>query len=338
MPDWRLKILDECFSNRRRKYFIDDLVKKCNEKLEELSSGSGVSTRTIQADIRHIRLVHQAPLESYRDGKKTYYRYADEGYTIYKRALNDEEKTKLLATIKAIKSLHGIPQLQILKETELLLEEKLQANNEPVIEFDHNSALKGIEHLDALYHYIYEKKCICLSYKKFDQHEPKQHLLHPYFLKQYNGRWFLFALSDAHNEIRSFSIDRVIAVEPLDMDYIPNDFFNFSETENQLEYYFESIVGINRQQNTHPEEVVLKFSPGQINYILTAPLHHSQKEKMLNDGSMMITLTVWPNYELEELILRFGEGVEVLAPEHFRKHISNRLQQSLTPYKNGTLE
>ena len=52
--DIRYRVLDRCFRDRRRKYFIDDLVTACNEELFNYD-GSSVTERQIRADIHYMQ-------------------------------------------------------------------------------------------------------------------------------------------------------------------------------------------------------------------------------------------------------------------------------------------
>ena len=64
------------------------------------------------------------------------------------------------------------------------------------------------------------------------------------------------------------------------------------------------------------------FAPGKALYILTKPIHGSQKEKFFDkDVGLTITIEVIPNYELKSLLLSFGNEVKVVSP--------NWLQQEL---------
>lgn len=68
----RYQVLDRCFSDKRHKYTIDDLLSKVNERLFEL--GSSVSLRQIRDDIKHMRdrNTFDAPIETFPfDGKST---------------------------------------------------------------------------------------------------------------------------------------------------------------------------------------------------------------------------------------------------------------------------
>ena len=66
------------------------------------------------------------------------------------------------------------------------------------------------------------------------------------------------------------------------------------------------------------------------------PLHNSQRLIKTNeDGSIIIHLFLVENYELERLVLGFGNGIEIIKPEGMRKRMKSILEKSLEKYKLG---
>lgn len=51
---YTLKVLDRCFRDSRRRYYIEDLIEACNEELSNYD-GSSVSERTIRDDISFMQ-------------------------------------------------------------------------------------------------------------------------------------------------------------------------------------------------------------------------------------------------------------------------------------------
>lgn len=96
------------------------------------------------------------------------------------------------------------------------------------------------------------------------------------------------------------------------------------------EDYFYDIIGVTRIQGKEPEEIKLWFSPTSAPYVSTKPLHHSQKTKWLAAGELEIRIRVIPNYELETVILSFGENVKVLEPEWLMEKIKERWASALS--------
>ena len=80
------------------------------------------------------------------------------------------------------------------------------------------------------------------------------------------------------------------------------------------------------------EKIVLKVNAGLYPYIKTKPLHGSQKVKEVNEDYSIIELTVYPNYELESVLLSFGESIEVMRPDSLREKLKERLQNAVKNY------
>lgn len=93
------------------------------------------------------------------------------------------------------------------------------------------------------------------------------------------------------------------------------------------EDYFYDIVGVTRPEGVDVKEIVFKFTSVVAPYIITKPLHPSQKHKSDSTG-LEVMIKVIPNFELEKLILSFAEQVEVVSPQNFKDHIANRLHSA----------
>ena len=85
----RYKTIDECLRNRQRKWTLEDLIEKTAEVLYECEGiTTGVSKRTIQADIQLMRsnkLGYNAPIVI---TDKKYYTYSHAGYSITNAPIN----------------------------------------------------------------------------------------------------------------------------------------------------------------------------------------------------------------------------------------------------------
>jgi len=70
-----------------------------------------------------------------------------------------------------------------------------------------------------------------------------------------------------------------------------------------------------------------------VQYLLTKPLHWSQRKvREESDGAVVFAYQLTWNTELENLLLSFGEWVEVLAPEDLRQQIAGRVRQQYRRY------
>ena len=79
--------------------------------------------------------------------------------------------------------------------------------------------------------------------------------------------------------------------------------------------------------------VELWISPQLTPYIITKPIHESQRIKSKDTTGTIIQLKLYINYELKQLLLSYGEGIKVLSPTYLSSEIEQRLSQTLSLYK-----
>ena len=332
----RYQALDACFANRYKRFFIEDLIEACNKALQEfyLSKEDTVNDveyyvkrRTIFNDIAFMQSEEgwSAPIKRFYESHRCYYRYEDENFSINKRDFSQAELDTLDEALIMLNRLNGTAGFDWVSEFIANFEDKLgrKKNTTPVIGYEKNPYLTGIENLSVLYNYIVNKQVLKISYQHFTQGE-MVHIMHPYYLKQYNNRWFLFGITEQNKEVlTNLALDRIANIELADTPYIRNTSFDFEE-------YFDDVVGVSVPRSGKPEKVVLKISEKQYPYIKTKPLHPSQAE--LDKDNRIIQLDVFLNWELESLILSYGDDIEVIEPISLRERIQKRVKNLLEIY------
>lgn len=326
----RYQILDRCFSNFHRRYEIDDLVDCVNESLYDLY-GTKVSMRQIRDDIKHMRdrLTYDAPIKAYQyDGKRCYYRYEDRHFTIFNNELSVEDVAKLRTSIEMLSKYRGDSENAWLEEVITNLEYRfgIKSNKENIVSFEQNEQLKGLEYLSDLIDYAINHIPLCISYKTYTGKESTT-TVHPYHLKQFNNRWFLFGLEENEkygNHITNMALDRIVSFRRSNVSFVPNTDFDFNE-------YFKDVVGVTIPNNDSKiYHIILKFSQKQFPYIVSKPIHKSQM--IISDENCIVSIDVRPNNELITQILSFGPDVTVLSPSGFKKQIINRIQDTIKNY------
>ena len=332
----RYQILDRCFSNRYRKYTIEDLVDAVNEALYDMY-GSEVSMRQIRDDIKYMRdrVSYNAPIEAVPfDGKRCYYRYSDPNYTIFNTELTTEEVTKLCSTINMLGRYRGGANRwleEVISNLELRF--GIKTNREHIVAFEQNDQLRGLEFLSELIDSAINHQPLNLLYRTYNGKETNV-VIHPYHVKQYNNRWFLFGLEQTPNgdRIANRALDRIVKFSISNVPFVPNTSIDFSTR-------FDDGVTI-PDDDVQKETVVLKFEPDRFPYVVSKPIHHSQK--VLNEDECILQIEVRPNKELESVIFSYFPHVEVLEPatlrEQFKEKISNNLKKYLSVQKDRTDE
>lgn len=317
----RYKALDRCFRNPGMPYTIDDLLTACNNALhEEDPKSSGIQKRQLYDDIRFMETEagYSIDLVKTRKGKEVYYRYADINFSIAEQSLSEAEAAQIKEAVLILSRFKGMPQFEWIDEITARLESSfgLKKGAELIIDFEQNKYLKGLEFISDLFNAILYKRVLKISYQSFKQSNEFLINFHPYYLKQYNCRWFCFGYNEEQSKITNLALDRIKSITDLKGLYKENN-FDFSD-------YFEDVVGVTVEGDLH--NVVLKVQKDLWPYIETKPIHGSQKVKQRDKDHVTVGYNLRLNYELESLLLSHGEKIEILEPEHLKARLSGRLK------------
>ena len=121
----RYKVLDNCFRNPGKRYFIDDLIEECEKVLLEIDPDSnGISRRQILDDISFMESKDGWKIELTRSrvGRKVFYRYSDPAFSINNMPLNEVEINQLQSAADILSQFKG-----------LLLVDNLETVDDPLL-------------------------------------------------------------------------------------------------------------------------------------------------------------------------------------------------------------
>lgn len=326
----RYHALDQCFSNPGKRYFIDDLIEVCNKALYEYDGMSdGVKRRQVFEDIKFMESKQgwSVPLVRLKDGKQVFYRYDDKSFSIKNQPVNESEANQLKETLSILTRFKGMPQFEWMEELLVRVESafKLKGDNNVIVGFEQNPYLKGLHYFTEIFNAIHYKKVLKIKYQGFKQSKASKIILHPYYLKQYNSRWFLFGFNEALKTISNLALDRIADLQELNKNYIRNTAINFEE-------YFDDVVGVTVLENQPAQRILLKVSSSIWPYIQSKPLHGSQKIISKHKASVVIELLVQLNYELTALLFSYGIGLEILEPDALKTNIKSKAEALLNNY------
>ncbi len=327
----RYKTIDKCLQNRYRKWTLNDLINECSDALYEYENKEvNVSKRSIQLDIQMMRsdkLGYNAPIVVY---DRKYYKYDDENYSITNIPLTEHDMSVLSETVEMLKQFKDFSLFSELGGIIQKLEDKVyteKTHQSSIIHLSKNENLKGLEHLDVLYQAVLKKICLKIKYKSFKAREASEIVLHPYILKEFNNRWFLVGKKNREQQILTLALDRI---EKIDFDlktkYIQGKF-------NGDEYY-KNTIGVTVLNDEQCKEVVLEIDRSNAPYVITKPFHHSQEVlEKLSNGGVRIKIKVHLNFELERMILGFGNSIQVISPRVLRNKMKRKLKKALDFYE-----
>lgn len=320
----RYNTLDRCFNNIGRKYFIEDLMEECNKSLLIVDpKSSGVKRRQIFDDIKFMESEEGFKIELARkkEGRKTYYRYEESNFSISNQPINEKEANQLRSALQVMSRFEGLPQFEWVYEIKKKLETsfQLEENDLEIIGFDTNVDLVGLGYLSELFDAIYYEKVLEIKYKGFHSEEENIFQIHPYYLKQYNKRWFLLGQDKRFETLTVLALDRIVSIADSSEKYKPNLKINFND-------YFEDFIGVSKMSG-QSEIITFWVDQSRAQYVQTKPLHGTQKELGNKNEGTLFSIDVIPNKELETLLLSFGEDLYVISPDSFKEIMKERVQK-----------
>ena len=272
----RYQTLDKCFRDRQHRYYMEDLIDKCEEAIYYYNGVGGVCRRQIFEDIKFMESETgwSVPLERKQDGRRVYYRYRDPDFTINAQPLTEEETRQLRSVIITLRRFRGLPSNAWVDEVISNLEWRfgLRGKQENMIGFEQNPYLRGLNLLPDIIDAATSHQAVRITYRNYKNcDEEYTVVVHPWYIKQYNNRWFLMAHNAEADRISNYALDRIqnLNVEE-DVAYIPNK-------EVDFEHYFDDVFGVTiPPSDVEKIRVLLQFSKKQYPYIVSKPLHHSQ--------------------------------------------------------------
>jgi predicted DNA-binding transcriptional regulator YafY len=210
------------------------------------------------------------------------------------------------------------------------LEDKIytqKTQSSPVIDFEKNDSLKGLEWIEVIRKYIVAKKTMCVTYQSFKAREASTFCFSGYLLKEYRNRWFVLGIShQRYKPLLNLALDRIQTITAHDEDYIENTTIDFST-------YYNDVIGVTKSPGQRDVEVVFWIDAKNAPYVITKPLHHTQKLLSEDEKGKIFSIRVIMNFELERELLGFGSKLRVLGPRILVKQIKKQLYETLESYK-----
>lgn len=324
----RYKILDRCL--RRGGYSMANLRDAVNEELEFQGLSPVTALNTIRGDIRFIETTYpDIIVKETRSGRNKTYAYENPESSIFKLQFNDEELSQLSQCMAILSQFEGMPQMDWLESfmDRFKLSLNIESDGKQIVGFDYNPYLRGRQHFATLLTAISEKRVLSLEYKNFKQKKVDNIIVHPYFLKEYNNRWFLLGFNEDKQKISNFAFDRIVAISHVSSrQYRVNEEIDFNED------YFDDIIGVSHT-NAEQQPIIIKVAKDTYPYIETKALHWSQSVVDRDEDSVTIKIKVAPNFELEQCLLSYGEAITIEQPVSLREKIKERISRMRNNYE-----
>lgn len=166
-------------------------------------------------------------------------------------------------------------------------------------------------------------------------HEAEEHIFHPQYLRNYNGRRYVYGIYENEEENNglpfvTLPVDRIVTARLTKaVSYRPGD-------QQAYEAQLRNVLGASPNfRNPEVLEVVIRSHDPKVHkLLLSKPLHHSIREQQpcTAEQTGLLTMRVQITQELYNWILYYGKGIEVVEPAELRERIAIGLSQMVTYY------
>lgn len=275
---------------------FEEILEKLQFESELHEMNFDISKRTFQRDIKEIFNLYEIEIKCDRS-RNVYYIYRDS---------QDEYSQRLFEVLDIYQMLN------------------LNQSLSDFIEFSTRKPT-GTEHLSGLLYAIQNRFQLKISYKKFDSQDAEIRLIEPYLLKEFKNRWYLNAYDTEKKDFRTYGIDRMQYIQILTTK------FQFPQKINPKNLYRKSF-GIVKAGDAEPQEILLRFTKHQGEYIRTLPLHPSQEILEESEGEMLVRLSIVPTYDFIFELMSMGANLKVLKPKSLADELKTKFQEAAKNY------
>jgi len=340
----RYQVIDACIRNRQRSYpDIDYLIQRCSQRLDQK-----ISRSTIEKDLKAMKddpePGYYAPIR-YDRMKRGYY-YEDPEFSISNIQVKEEDIDAIEFAAKILRQYRGFHMVKRYAEAIDRIIDVVDVRRilsmeefEEFVQFETPAYMEGTGYIEPIIRAIKEKKVLRIEHLSFNVFKPPpvsaqstlkgtapgttSRILHPYLLKEHNNRWYVIGWDESEKDIRTFGLDRIKSIEPVDNPYRKSDF--------DPREYFKYTIGIIAPQSK-PPQIKIEFTKQQAQYLLTQPIHHSQRVLKETKNKVVFGFELHPTYEFISFILGHKDNVKVLAPEWLKDRVIEIINRMLKQY------
>ena len=334
----RLRIIDQLLSEEGQGYTMRQIVDHLNDELD-----LEVDRYAVMRDLKFIReqlgisILENPDKEEdpknhqVRNVKRLKYPSSSNG--IFKTNLTQEHKDILsfalsMMGLKAVTNLFGLKQLELHTK-----------NKFKFISYTVNPKERKISATFEKLLFAIKRKQV-ISFRLRDRRPPSKKRVYkvvPWYLREYNRRWYLFGLNFSDNRVAHFSFDRIegSVSDAYGYPYLP--------PSESIESLLRDVVGVSLPDG-EVYEIIFWVSDESADFVSRKPIHSTQVELAEKEceefagfltchrGGKIFKISCKINYELEREMTSFGPELVVLKPIELRKRIVDKLQWMLDEY------
>lgn len=281
-------------------YFI---LEKGQVTAPELAEKFEVSVRTIYRD---VDVISSAGIPIYvTTGRNGGIQILD-NYVLDKAIFSNREKKNILAALQSLSVVDNILEEEILTKLSAIF--NTRSDNWFEVDFGRwGSKTHDNTKFEILKQAVITHKCVTIVYVN-SYCEKTTRKVHPLKLFYKSKEWYVKAYCTENNNFRLFKINRILGCQLLDEGFIPVEFPNLLDTE----------------QNTY-NKIVLRFHK-EIAYRVYDEFKYDELIEQEN-GDFIASAYMPEDTWLIGYLLSFGVYVEVIEPAYLRKVLCNEARK-----------
>lgn len=189
----------------------------------------------------------------------------------------------------------------------------------------------GREYLEPVIDAMKKNRFIHITYYNYRRDDERKYYLMPLCIKLFRQRWYLVGRVWTTGRNILFCLDRIRDFK------LSHHTFEYPEDFNPKEY-FDGCFGIIADMNCKIQDVVLKVSAIQSNYLRDLPMMKgdSQQEIERHNEYSIFKLRVRPSYDFQQELLWNRDNLEVLEPLWLRKKLGGIIKRMWNKYHEVT--
>lgn len=343
------------YSQLHRFYLIDGLLyinpegmstKTMLDRINASLTSNGfpkITVRQLQLDLNKMKELLNAPINNGRGRRKI--KYDDISFCVFNRTRNPykikDEKDILNGRLNWLR-------FQMDYMQECFFNDKLLE----VMDYEDNMQLTNIDSLPIVLKAIIKERLIKFNYAKRFSTEDESRIVHPYFLHQYNNRWYLFALYRAKDNIsneekidgtkdgiRCYALDRMSNIKQVTEHKYHYESITTDQLRKFKKEYFTPIVGVKNDERKELVDMSLYFNYNTgdekadnevqlfFNLLKSNPFYRGFCFEE-NRGDGYARAMIRPNPELDNHLMIYAHTMYI-SDDSIRERIVNRAKQIL---------
>ncbi len=298
--------------------------RRCN--VNKLAEEVGVSRRTI---FRDVSVLKDAGIQiAFDDDTETY--NIEQSYYLKPMNLTLEEGLAVMLMTRKMADARVLPMVGSIVSAGLKIESALPEDvvkhcGEMLqgVEFDWPQVSDVDSVSDILYRIqqaIANQRKLRIAYESYHEKSEIQTTLRPY-RALFRGRgWYVIGHSEMHGELRTFKLERIIALHETDAHFTPDHTFT-------VETYFGNAWNLIRGDTRYHVEIT--FSAKVAGNVEEVAWHPTQRTRRRSDGTLVFEVDVDGIDEIAWWILGYGDQAIVCEPEPLRQLIASHARNML---------